>query len=79
MVPSPGHRKLTVRLSEELRQAFLAACPPAERGRESGGAKVIHDFVAWYTHQPGAKMPRRPSVAAWKGRQAKGDHDAASE
>jgi hypothetical protein len=77
-VPTDGKPKLTVHMDGTMRDDLVAAAPPAERGRESGAAKVIREFVAWYLHYPGAKLPKRPPVAAWKGRQAKGDHDAAS-
>lgn len=78
-MPSEGQRKRHIRIPDDLWDAFLGACPPAERGRESGAAKVLRDFVAWYVHKPGAKQPKRPSVAAWKGRKARGDHGPPSE
>jgi len=78
-VPSSGNRKKTLRVEPDLWDAFVTACPEAERGHESGAAKVIREFIAWYVRKPGAKQPKRPSVAAWKGRQPQGDHDAISE
>lgn len=78
VMPSEGHRHRKVRVPDDHWDAFLDACPPAERGRESGAAKVVRDFIAWYIHYPNAKAPKRPSVAAWKGRQPKGDHEGSS-
>jgi hypothetical protein len=77
-VPTPGHPKRTIRAPDDLWEAFVAACPPAERGRSGGAAKVLYDFMEWYVRKPGAKQPKRPAVAAWKGRQPKGDHDPGS-
>jgi hypothetical protein len=56
-VPTNGRPKFTVRVDEELTDAFIAACPPKDEG---GAAQVIRDFMAWYTWQKGARAPKRP-------------------
>lgn len=67
-VPTNGRPKFTVRVDEDLTDAFIAACPPKDEG---GAAQVIRDFMAWYTWQKGARAPKRPPKRA--------AHDASSE
>ena len=48
-----GTDNVTLRIGEPLWRDFgLIATPDRSR--------VLRDFIAWYTRQPGAKMPKRP-------------------
>ena len=44
----------TVRVEDDLWKAFGELAEPDR-------AAVLRDFMRWYTRQPGARMPKRPS------------------
>jgi hypothetical protein len=70
-MPTNGLPKRTIRASQELWDAFVAACPDKDHG---GAATVLREFMEWYTWQKGAKAPRRPPKP-----KAGPAHDASSE
>lgn len=55
-MPGGGQPKRTVRIPDNVWAAFVTE---AERAGVKP-ATVLSQFVRYYGHQPGAKMPRRP-------------------
>lgn len=55
-VPKEPMKSRNVRVGEQLWKAALAT---ADRDNENL-ADVIREFLAWYTRQPGARVPHRP-------------------
>jgi hypothetical protein len=49
------------RLDAELWEQFGAAI--RQHAPESDRSKLLRDFVSWYVHRPGAKLPARPPAA----------------
>lgn len=45
-----------IRVSDERWEAFGAIVGGRSR------AKVVNEFIAWYTREPGARLPARPPV-----------------
>jgi len=45
-----------LRAEPSVTAAFIAAT-------NGGHAEITRQFWAWYTHQPGARLPRRPPAA----------------
>lgn len=39
----------------------------AAKAQGTERATLIREFIAWYLRQPGAKLPTRPDVEAWRG------------
>ncbi|MFE2850578.1 hypothetical protein ACFXJO_05520 [Streptomyces lavendulae] len=50
-----------IRIGDEWYDFDLAA-----KAEGTERAAVIREFIAWYLRQPGAKLPVRPEIAAWK-------------
>lgn len=53
-----GTARQTIRVDEVLWDSFGEATG-ADGGGRSG---VLRDFMRWYTHEKGAKMPKRPDA-----------------
>ena len=53
-----GTARQTIRVDEALWESFGAVTSDDEGGRSG----VLRDFMRWYTHEKGAKMPRRPAL-----------------
>lgn len=51
-----GTARQTVRIDHERWERFETVANQADTDR----SKLINDFVAWYTREPGAKLPKRP-------------------
>lgn len=50
-----------IRIGDEWYDFDLAA-----KAEGTERAAVIREFIAWYLRQPGAKLPTRPEIGAWK-------------
>jgi hypothetical protein len=53
--PRTQHRSIRVPDERWKRSDQAASAMDSDR------AKVINDFLAWLTHEPGAKLPKRPA------------------
>lgn len=57
-MPTQGTDRQTFRISEEdwaeFGDATGRAVPPSDR------SSVLREFIAWYVHRRGAKLPKRP-------------------
>lgn len=51
-----GTARQTIRVDEALWDNFGVATADDDGGRSG----VIRDFMRWYTHEKGARMPKRP-------------------
>ncbi len=51
-----GTARQTIRIDEKLWERFGAQVPDGNR------SDVIRDFIRWYVHDQGAKMPKRPGA-----------------
>jgi hypothetical protein len=58
--PKTQHR--SVRIGDDDWRDLLAAAKV--QGTDRAGA--INELIAWYLRRPGATMPKRPEVDAWK-------------
>ena len=48
----------TIRCEDDRWDGFRQAA--AQSG--SDGTKVLNQFMAWFQHEPGAKLPKRPDI-----------------
>jgi len=48
-----------IRVEDDLWDAFEGA---TKRRGEPDRSTVLRDFIRWYVHEPGAKIPKRPVV-----------------
>jgi hypothetical protein len=56
--PPPGRDIRKFRYDDDdVWQTFLTVAKD-----DNGGSDVLRRFVAWYTRQPGAKLPQRPTI-----------------
>jgi hypothetical protein len=60
--PKPTHTPPRQIRIDDRWYDFEAAAAAAGTTR----AEAINEFIAWYTHRPGAKMPKRPDRDAWE-------------
>lgn len=51
-----GTARQTIRMDEDLWNRLGAAAEAAETDR----SVILREFARWYTHEKGAKLPRRP-------------------
>lgn len=58
MPNSPGNPHRSVRVSD----TDWADFDTATKQQDSDRGTVIKEFISWYLHRPGARMPRRPPL-----------------
>jgi hypothetical protein len=56
MAPTRGTPTRPIRIDPRLWEQFGAAAGTDQR------SPVLRDFIRWYVHEPGAKMPKRPAA-----------------
>lgn len=53
-MPTPGTQRTAIRIEPELWEQFGVLA--------ENRSQTLRDFIRWFVHEKGAKMPKRPSA-----------------